>query len=524
MINSISRCLNLIPKFKPSSSIPVSIQNKINNYLQNPLQFQNKCRLIFPSMKEDIYAGRICRHQSPYNNTNNAYTYVETGKHSLENGLDNYATIKEEWNNYSLDDRLNIFLKAADLIENDYYEDMLATTIMGQNKNIYEAEIDAICELVDFIRFNVDYMKQITERQPISLEDVKNESIYNPLNGFVAAITPFNFTAIGCNLASLPLMMGNVVFWKPSDNALLSNKLFYNILIEAGLPKGVLNFVPMDPEVFLNTIIKRPDLGGILFTGSSHVFDNIYRSVGNNIHIYDNYPRLVGETGGKNFHFIDEDVDDILPYVIDKTFESAYNYSGQKCSSCSRVYLPRRLWEDFRLGMIERIKNMKGNYGVINNDAYNRINNIINKIMDNPNMTLEYGGNNNSDGSYYIEPCIVLCKDPNEFVFNEEFFAPICAVYLYDDIDKAMEICKTASKYALTGAIFSDNEEWIKKGKQYFRYSVGNLYVNDKSTGAVVGQQPFGGSGKSGTNDKAGDINMLYRMINQMNIKNQIIN
>ena len=505
--------LNLLPKFNKFSNIPKNILNIINYTLQNPTLISNN----LPSHS------RTYEQISSFNNKYSIAKYNYVNNDGFNKFLNNYKTSKLHWEQTPFEKRATVFLKAADLIENKYYDKMLAYTILGQNKNIYEAEIDSVCELVDFLRYNVYYAENIMKKQPVQTDKIINISEYNSLNGFVSSITPFNFTAIGGNLASAPLLFGNSVLWKPSDSAILSNYLFYEIMLEAGLPEGVLNFCPMEPENFLDLVTKSHDLGGILFTGSSEVFDNIYKNVSNNIVNYNSYPRIIGETGGKNFHFIDENLENIDDVVV-KTIESAFNYSGQKCSACSIAYVPESLLEVF----IDSIKketdnyiNSQENYGVINERAYHRINKLYDYISNNPDIDIVYNNklNDKFSNQYYISPKILLCRNYENIVFNQEFFAPILAIFPYKNKDETMLESLKHNNYALTGSIFSSDDETILNAQEIFKHKTGNFYINDKSTGSIVGQQPFGGSGKSGTNDKAGDVNLLYRLFNQRNIK-----
>lgn len=520
-MNNFSK--NLLPKLSLYSRISNSIRYEMEHITKNPK--------TIPSIIGGKYNYNVNMEQFSY--IDKIASYRHTPSIEILEGLNNFEDSKEEWNKMNLKDRLQIFLDAADLIENKYYDKMIAYTILGQNKTPHEAEIDAICELVDFLRFNVNYVYQLHNKQPLTniYEDyrsetniVKNSSRYLPLNGFVGAITPFNFTAIGGNLALTPLMLGNCVFWKPSDSSILSNYLIYEIMKEAGLPEGILNFTPSDPHSFSNTIINHQKLGGLLFTGSSQVFDNIYEKVSSNIHNYDSYVRLVGETGGKNFHFVHHSYHDDIQYLVDKTFESAFSYSGQKCSACSRLYLPENMLDEFIALMKHKIKEYmsyhKDNYGLINNVSYAKMTHIMKEIKTDPYSKVLIGGNLKEE-NYFMEPTVVTSTYHNNILFSQEFFAPLLAVYTYkpEDTNQVVELCSTSSKYALTGAVFSKDTDFIDYFSDKLKYKCGNFYINDKSTGSVVGQQPFGGSGKSGTNDKAGDINFIYRLTNQQNIK-----
>jgi 1-pyrroline-5-carboxylate dehydrogenase len=512
---------NLIPKFNHSSKITKNIRKYINNVLENPVNIP--CVVNGQKYQNNIY------HQiSSYDNTKIISNYSKLSPSVLNSNLSKFKDIQKDFAiNFTPKQRIDVFEKAANLLEKKYYDQMLAYTIVSQNKTVYEAEIDAICELADFLRFNSYYYQQLLDKQPLNSDcNVINTSKYNPLNGFVASITPFNFTAIGGNLASAPLLFGNSVFWKPSDSSILSNYLFYEILLEANLPDNILNFVPMDPRHFSNTVLNNKDLGAILFTGSSSVFDNIYKKVGNNVSKYNNYVRLVGETGGKNYHFIHTNVDD-LRRIVKLTIESAYNYSGQKCSACSRVYIPKSLFNTFvsiYYDEIEDFKKTQENYGLINENSFKNTIKNLNHLKNDKNIEFLYGGKGFiKNNQYYIEPTLINCRKHNNISFHKEYFAPILSCYVYDDkkLDRAIALCMDNS-YSLTGSVFSNNKKFINNFTNKSMYSCGNFYINDKSTGSVVGQQPFGGSGKSGTNDKAGDINLLYRLFNQRNIKQAI--
>ena len=510
--------INLLPKFNQSSKITKGVEKCIKQILETPK--------IIPSSVHGIKSyNNITSQYSSYDNSKICCHYSNASNYQLQSGLNNFEKYKKDFQkNFTPQKRIEMFQKAANLLQTKYYDEMLASTIVSQNKTIYEAEIDAICELVDFLNFNVHYYQTILDKQPINTQEHINISEYNPLNGFVAAITPFNFTAIGGNLASLPLLFGNSVFWKPSDSSILSNYLFYEIMLEANMPEYILNFTPMEPKEFSNIVTNHQDLAAILFTGSSDVFDNIYLNVSKNIFKYNNYVRLVGETGGKNFHFIHQNIsEDSFRDAVKLTIESAFNYSGQKCSSCSRVYIPKSLTTKFIDVFYEEIRDyVKSNetYGVINSKSFTRICEILRKVSLDDDIEIVYGSNCHNYEKYYVQPTLLKCDTHSNFIFHEEFFAPILSIYSYDDKDIRLTMKKcTSNKYGLTGAVFSDDYDFIQYFKDESMNSCGNFYINDKSTGSIVGQQPFGGSNKSGTNDKAGDINLLYRLMNQRNIK-----
>ena len=508
---------NLAPQFIPMSRTPNRVLEIIEDTLDSPVKIPNYLHRDTPF---DDYQRQI----APYNIKKQVAEYQNVDPSSLMRYFNNYRKVKNEWEDTPFQYKKDIFLKAADLIENKYYYQMLAYTMVGQNKNIYEAEIDSVCELVDFLRFNVAYAEEIMDKQPIQVHGIKNVSEYNSLNGFVAAITPFNFTAIGGNLATAPILFGNSVLWKPSQNAILSNHLFYEIMLEAGLPEGILNFCPMEGSDFLNMVAERDDLGALLFTGSSDVFNIIHSKIMGDVENRKTYPRIIGETGGKNFHFIDKSCDENVDDVVNYTIESAFNYSGQKCSACSVMYVPEEMLDSVIETFKRRVKyynNNIQNYGLINEDAYLRVMDIYNSLLRDDEIEFVSDSGNNMDSEYFVSPKVMICRNHSNKVFHKEFFAPIVSIYPYQSDKKyeTMEMCASGNAYSLTGSIFSNQRDVIDKANRIFRHKTGNFYINDKSTGSVVGQQPFGGSGKSGTNDKAGDINLLFRLFNQRNLK-----
>lgn len=506
---------NLLPKFKPTSRIPKDVKKIINETISNP-KFIDNSNIGYNFKK-------LNNQMSSFNNKAVIAKYYNNSTWDLNEKLSSYQYAKYKWEKVSFDEKKEIFTKTADLIENKYYDTMLAYTILSQNKTIYEAEIDSICELVDFLRFNIHYAENINSKQPISEENVKNISQYNSLNGFVTSITPFNFTAIGGNLASAPLLFSNSVFWKPSDKSILSNYLFYQIMLEAGLPKDILHFILMDGEKFNRITTSHRDFAGLLFTGSSSVFTNISKNIYKNLDGFRNYPRLVGETGGKNFHFIAPDYQNIKN-VVDKTIASAFGYSGQKCSACSIVFVPSDKLIEFNKELnlqTDKFIRQTENYGVISNDSFKKLDNNLNQFDNDITLVNVLEGKNDDSNSWFIHPHAYVGSNLTNRIFQEEFFGPILAIYPYekDDLHDLTKQINSYNNYALTASIFSNEEDYIKNLTFAFRHKAGNFYINDKSTGSVVGQQPFGGSGKSGTNDKAGDINLLFKLFNQRNIK-----
>mgnify|MGYP001244776163 CR=1 FL=1 len=512
---------NLAPKYK----FDQGYTNEIKNIIRETISSPRVIPIVIGGKQETTNI--INKQMSALDKTKIICEYTQTSNKLLGEYKQNFQNYKTSLRSLSHKDINNIFVKAADLIKTKYREQIIAYTILGQGKSLYEADIDAACELADFWNFNAHFANHIVSKQPISTKGIKNTSKYNPLNGFVAAITPFNFTAIGGNLASAPVLFRNSVIWKPADNAILSNYLVYEILVEAGMPKEAIAFTPCDPEIFSKHILTSQDLGGVLFTGSTTVFDKMLSNIYSNIVNYNSYPRIVGETGGKNWHFLHKDLSySDLWIVAEKTIESAFGYSGQKCSACSIVYIPDIHYSKFIDILKSKIDNFMEmdsfqNYGLINNPSYSRIQKLMNTFKTEENYTILKGGEMNLKYNYFCEPTVVTCQDHSDQIFNDEFFAPILAVYKYSekDLDKTMHLCKDSNNYALTGSVFSNNKKFIRESTEFFKEKCGNFYINDKSTGSVVGQQPFGGSGCSGTNDKAGDINLLYRLFNQQTIK-----
>lgn len=484
-----------------------SLQKEIDNIVKHP-------RIIPSVLFGKEYPGEITKiHHSPSYDKPIIYQYGYLDK-THYSSFDNFHEAKRRWKNTPVDEKFNLFEKIADLVTGKYYYPMIAATMVGQGKNLVEAELDAIAETVDFLNFNIEYASRIYQKQPLGLI---NYSQYLPLQGVVSAITPFNFTAIAANLSTAPLYFGNTVFWKPSEKSLLSNYLFYEICLEAGMPPDILHFVIMEPEHFVNEIVREKS-GGVLFTGSTSIFQDIIKKIDYTNH----FPRVIGETGGKNFHFVEKTAD--LDLVVEKTYQSAYGYSGQKCSACSVLYLPDSLMDDF----MEKFKKYhndihpdeQNRYCVIGGDSYQNAVKAIDSVNDNQQLECLMGGNYNNQHGYYVEPTL-LKVDGYDPLMEKELFAPILIVKNYDPNDtlSALEKCAHNSKYKLTGALFSRNSEFINYAAEYLDGSCGNFYINDKSTGSVVGQQPFGGFGHSGTNDKAGDINFMMRLFSQRNIK-----
>jgi 1-pyrroline-5-carboxylate dehydrogenase len=446
--------------------------------------------------------------------------------------IDTALKARDKWANMHWEDRASIFLKAADLISGPYRAAINAATMLGQSKNVYQAEIDAACELADFLRFNVHFASQIYEDQPISAPALRNTIEYRALEGFVYAITPFNFTAISGNLPASPALMGNVVVWKPSNTQIYSAWTITEIFREAGLPDGVINMIFADAVETTNIILSHPDFAGVHFTGSTNVFNHIWETIGKNLHLYKSYPRIVGETGGKDFIIAHNSANiDVLSTAL---LRGAFEFQGQKCSACSRAYIPKSIWDatwekmyealkSFKIGNVEDFSVMMG--AVISEDAYKRITRYIDQAKANPENIIMYGGGHDKKKGYFIEPTVILTKDPKSVTMVEEIFGPVLTIYVYDDedFDNVLHLVDTTSEYALTGAVIAQDTYVIEKMKNALTNSAGNFYINDKCTGAVVGQQPFGGARKSGTNDKAGSKWNLLRWVSLRTVKENYI-
>ncbi len=446
----------------------------------------------------------------------------------VQMAIDSALKAKKDWENMSWENRAHIFLKAADLIATKYRYVLNAATMLGQSKNAYQAEIDSACELIDFLRFNVHFLSNIYAQQPISAPGMHNRSEWRALEGFVLAVTPFNFTAIGGNLPASAAICGNVVVWKPANTQIYSAQVFMQILQEAGLPDGVINLIYVDGSVLGNVCFSHPQFAGIHFTGSSKVFNQIWQTIGHQIHRYKSYPRIVGETGGKDFVLAHPSAH--IDTVVTALARGAFEYQGQKCSAASRAYLPSNIAPIVIDKLAKAIATMKigtvddfGNFinAVIDAPAYERIVAYIDAAKANSECKIVAGGTYSNKEGYFIAPTVIVTKDPHYATMEEEIFGPVLTIYVYaeDKFDETLTLIDTTSPYALTGAILSQDRYAIEKATQALRHAAGNFYINDKPTGAVVGQQPFGGARASGTNDKAGSMLNLYRWLSARTIK-----
>jgi len=459
-------------------------------------------------------------------------TYHKANKEVLNFAVETALEAHKFWSVLSYVERMSISLKMAELISKKYRHIINAATILGQGKNIYQAEIDAACETIDFLRFNAYYLADIYKNQPVSSNDVLNRVEYRPLEGFVFAVSPFNFTAIASNLVMAPALLGNVVLWKPATTALLSNYYLMKIYKEAGLPDGVINFLPGQGAFIGNEILKNKHLAGVHFTGSNDTFNSIWKTVANNLENYVSYPRIVGETGGKDFVFVHQSAD--VKEVATALVRGAFEYQGQKCSAASRAYLPSSLWPSIENEIKRMIAEIKiGNAidfqnfvtPVIDQAAFNRIKSYIEKAKAATDAQVIIGGVCDDSKGFYIQPTVILTDNPHFITMEEEIFGPVLSIFVYSDQDfeKTLKIADETSPYALTGSIFSNDRYAMLKACQVLRYAAGNFYINDKPTGAVVGQQPFGGSRASGTNDKAGSYLNLLKWVSPRTVKENFL-
>ena len=458
----------------------------------------------------------------PHDHKNIVGTFSQASEKHVNDAIENLIQNKSSWSNTPWEKRCDIFLKAADLLSDEYRAKITAGTMIGQSKNIFQAEIDAACEFIDFLRFNVSYLTEIYNEQPIDGPGKSNHLEYRALEGFVYAVTPFNFTAIGGNLCASAALMGNVVLWKPSDNQIFTAKITMDIFKEAGLPDGVINLVTGDPEMISDIALKHPEFSGLHFTGSTSVFRDLWKKIGNNISLYRDYPRIVGETGGKDFIFCHPtaDIDASTTAII----RGAFEFQGQKCSAASRIYIPESISENLINKVVEETKTIKmgspidfNNFmtAVIHKDAFKRISSYIDYAKNSDECKILHGGNYDDTVGYFVEPTIILTTNHQFKTMQEEIFGPVVTLYVYDDNDwkNMLDIVDNTSDYALTGAFISKDEESIDYALKKLKYSAGNFYVNDKPSGAVVGQQPFGGCRASGTDDKAGSKLNLLRWV-----------
>lgn len=458
--------------------------------------------------------------------------YSEGDISHVQQAIDTALETRAKWAALPWHHRASIFLKAADLLSGPYRAKMNAATMLGQSKNIFQSEIDAACELADFFRFGVKCMTEIYQMQPESAPGTWNYNEFRPLEGFVFALTPFNFTSIAGNLPAAPAMLGNVVVWKPSKTAIYSASVIMEIFQEAGLPDGVINLIFVSGPAAAEVVFRSPDFAGIHFTGSTNVFQTIWKTIGENIYKYKSYPRIVGETGGKDFIFADETAD--CQALAIAMVRGAFEYQGQKCSAASRAYIPESIWPDVKERLGNELATIKmgppedfTNFinAVIDEASFDKLKGFIDQARESPDAEVIFGGNCDKSIGYFIEPTVILAGKPNYATMTEELFGPVLTIYIYKDEDqnRLLDVLDRTSMYALTGAIFSQNRYKIETYAKRLENAAGNFYINDKPTGAVVGQQPFGGARGSGTNDKAGSVFNMLRWVSIRTIKENFV-
>lgn len=470
----------------------------------------------------------------PHDHSKKIAKFYYASEKTIQKAIDVSVEAQKCWDRTPLEERVRIWSCAAELMATTYRQSLNAATMLGQSKTVIQAEIDAACELIDFFRFNVFFLKENAKYQPISEDPCTtlNSMRFRGLDGFVAAISPFNFTAIGGNLAYTPALMGNGVLWKPSDTALLSNWRIFNIMREAGLPDGIVNFIPADGPTFGKAITSSPYMSGINFTGSVPTFNWIWNAAGQNLDKYRNYPRLIGECGGKNYHFVHPTAD--VESVVTGTIRSAFEYCGQKCSACSRMYIPKSLYAPIVQGLLDARNKLKMGDpqdfsmfmgAVIDDKAFNRITGYIKDAQKNPKNKILGGGEFDNKKGYFVQPTIIETTDPNDKLMTEEIFGPVLTLYTYEDqfVYQTLSLVGSSTKFALTGSVFAQDMCFLLTAFEELRHTAGNFYVNDKSTGSVVGQQPFGGGRMSGTNDKAGGPNYVMRWTSPQAIKETFV-
>ena len=515
-----------VRSYAPGSAEKKSLKAKLREMLAQEIEIP-----VIVGGKE-IRTGATARAVCPHDHGHVLAVYHQAGPKEIEQAV---AAARDAWHRWSAtpwEARASIFLKAAELLAGPWRDVLNAATMLNQSKTVFQAEIDAACEMVDFLRFNPYYMRFLYEQQPISSPGVWNYVEYRPLEGFVFAVTPFNFTSIGGNLPTSPALMGNVVLWKPASTAVVSAYYFMKLMQAAGLPDGVINFVPGRGGQVGNPVLASPELAGLHFTGSTDTFRDMWRTIGGNIARYRSYPRIVGETGGKDFVFVHASADPEA--VATALVRGAFEYQGQKCSAASRSYIPRSLWPRVQEALLGQIAEIRmgdpldfRNFmtAVIDRAAFDSIMAYIRYAAESPDARILCGGKGDSTHGYFIEPTVVLTTDPQFKLMQEEIFGPVLTVYVYDDerFEETLGLCDATSPYSLTGSIFAQDRAAILKAFEKLRFAAGNFYINDKPTGAVVGQQPFGGGRASGTNDKAGSILNLLRWVSQRSVKETFV-
>lgn len=511
-----------IPGSKERDEIQKTYHEMINSFTEVPMYINGK----------DVKSENKKQISPPHDHQNIVGEYYIAEPKHIDDAIESALAAKENWENMSWENRAAIFLKAAELIAGPYRSKINAATMIGQSKTVHQAEIDSACELIDFLRFNVEFVTQIYSNQPESDSDAWNRVEYRALEGFVYAVTPFNFTAIAGNLPTCMAMLGNVVLWKPSSTQILSAKIIIDVLKEAGLPNGVINAVYGNASVITEKALSHKEFSGLHFTGSTSVFNSFWKTIGDNIANYNTYPKIVGETGGKDFILAHQSANP--KQVSTAITRGAFEFQGQKCSAASRGYISESLWNKVRgyleddlksisMGSPENFENFVTS--VIDEKSFNKISKYIDDANDSDNAEVIIGGSCDKSKGYFIEPTVILTSDPNYVTMREEIFGPVMTIYVFkdSDFDKTLDLVDKTSEYALTGAILANNRYIVEKATKALKNSAGNFYINDKPTGAVVGKQPFGGARGSGTNDKAGSMLNLLRWVSPRLIKETFV-
>ena len=481
---------------------------------------------------QEIRTGNTRKMTAPHDHQHSVGQYHLAEKIHVEQAIEAALEARKKWANLAWEQRAAIFLKAAELIAGPYRAKINAATMIAQSKTIFQAEIDASCELIDFLRYNVEFMTQIYNDQPKSISDVWNRVEYRPLEGFVYAITPFNFTAIAANLPASAALMGNTVIWKPSDSQVFSAKVIIDVFKEAGVPDGVINVVFGDPVMITDTVLDSPDFAGVHYTGSTFVFKELWKKIGTNIHKYKTYPRIVGETGGKDFVLAHPSAN--VKQVVTGITRGAFEFQGQKCSAASRAYIPKSIWPAVKDQLTKDVASMKmgspedfSNFitAVIHEGSFDKLVSFIEQAKKDADAEIIIGGNYDKSKGYFIEPTVILTSNPKYATMETELFGPVITIFIFEDENwnETLTLIDQTSEYALTGAIFSQDRYAIEEATKALVNSAGNFYINDKPTGAVVGMQPFGGARASGTNDKAGSMQNLLRWVSPRTIKETFV-
>ncbi len=517
----------LVRNYEPNSK---ELENLLNKYEE--MYHQKPVHVPLYIGKDEITTDKKLPINPPHDHQHQLGEFSMGNASHVEKAINCAMEAKDSWSNMSWENRATIFLKAADLLAGPYRDEMNASTMLGQSKNVFQAEIDAACELIDFLRFNVAYMQQIYAEQPESADGIINRLEYRPLEGFVFAITPFNFTAIAANLCAAPAMMGNVVVWKPAEAQMYSAQVIMKLFKEAGLPDGVINMVVADGPTAGEVVFNHKDFGGLHFTGSTTVFKHLWSTIGSNIDKFKSYPRIVGETGGKDFIVAHPSANPMA--VAAGIARGAFEFQGQKCSAASRVYLPKSLSDSILSKVIEDVNSFKmGTTGdpknfinaVISEISFDKIADYIDFAKNASDAEIIVGGNYDKSKGYFIEPTVIITTNAKFKTMCEEIFGPVVTIFIYDDsgFEAILDIVDNTSEYALTGAVYSQDRYALEFAMKKLENSAGNFYINDKPTGAVVGQQPFGGARGSGTNDKAGSYLNLLRWVSPRTIKEALV-